>query len=393
MHNKTILISGAGIAGPALAYWLHRHGFAVTVVERAPALREGGQAVDFRGEAHLTVLRRMGVLEEIRAAATHMGEQTVVDAAGRKVVSLPAAFMSGDVEIRRGDLSRILYERTRDTTEYVFGDWITSLTETASGVHATFAHGEAREFDLVVGADGLHSGVRALVFGEESRFVRPLGYHVGAFSVPNHLNLDRTGLIYNEPGRGVILANYGEPGTATAAFFFETPPLSYDRHDVDQQKKLLMDAFVGVGWETSRLLSHLPDATDLYFDAISQVHMDRFTRGRVALVGDAGYGATLGGLGTGLAVVSAYVLAGELAVAAGDHRVAFPCYEEAIRGYAEECRKVSNSAGPFLAPPSRSRLWFRNAMYRVLSAPAMSGVFTKLSTKSANAITFRNYPL
>ncbi|SHF08661.1 FAD-dependent monooxygenase [Streptoalloteichus hindustanus] len=392
MHNKNILISGAGIAGPALAYWLNRYGFTTTVVERARALREGGQAVDFRGEAHLTVLRRMGILEEVHAMRTAMGDQVVVNAEGRKVASLPSGFMSGDVEIHRGDLSRIIHDRTKDGTEYVFGDWITSITESADGVHVTFAHGEPRDFDLVLGADGLHSGVRALVFGDESRFLHELGYYVAGISVPNHLDLDRTGLIYNEPNRGVLLASDRDRSVASAAFFFASPRLSYDRHDVDQQKKLVSDAFAHVGWETRRLLSHLPDATDFYFDSIAQIRMDRFTKGRVALVGDAGYGATLGGLGTGLAIVSAHVFAGELALANGDHRVAFPRYVEAITDYARGCQKVAGNAGPFLAPATRAKIWQRNQTYRMLSSRPLAGFFNKLSTKAANGITLRNYP-
>src|SRR5882762_926827 len=163
--NKNVLISGASIAGPALAFWLRRFGFNPTVVERAAGLREGGSAVDFRGPVHLTVLRRMGILDEIHRHRTTPKKWVFVDDNGRQKASLPANFAGGDVEIRRGDLSHILYEVTKDDTEFMFGDHITSVNETSHGVHVTFDKGAPRTFDLVVGADGMHSAVRALAFG------------------------------------------------------------------------------------------------------------------------------------------------------------------------------------------------------------------------------------
>jgi 2-polyprenyl-6-methoxyphenol hydroxylase-like FAD-dependent oxidoreductase len=228
--RRKVLISGASIAGPALAFWLSRYCARVTVVEKAPALREGGFAVDFRGHVHRTVLTRMGIWDELHARQTHMGRLTIVDAEGRDLVDLPAAFMSGDVEIFRGDLSRILYERTRDAVEYVFGDSITAMTVDADGVDVTFDHGAPRRFDLVVGADGLHSNVRRLAFGDESQYLRFLGYYVAGFDMPNHLGLDRTAKIYNEPGRMVDISNYdGDPDRAGAGLVFASERLDYDR--------------------------------------------------------------------------------------------------------------------------------------------------------------------
>ena len=164
MENQNILISGASVAGPALAYWLRRQGFNPTVVERAPSLRGGGYAVDFRGAAHLSVLAKMGLLDQIRDQQTHLDTTTYVDADGRRVASMPAEIFAGDVEILRGDLGRILYQATRDGTEYLFGDTITGLDQRADGVHVTFSRAEPRVFDLVIGADGLHSAVRRLAF-------------------------------------------------------------------------------------------------------------------------------------------------------------------------------------------------------------------------------------
>ncbi|MCE9575309.1 MAG: FAD-dependent monooxygenase [Deltaproteobacteria bacterium] len=391
MTSTTVLISGAGIAGPALAFWLHRHGFAPTIVERARALRVGGQAVDFRGEAHLGVLRKMGILEQVRARRTDMGEQTFVDGAGRPLVRLPAVFMSGDLEIQRGDLCQILYDATRSTTEYCFGDAITALVETDRGVEVSFERAAPRTFDLVIGADGLHSGVRALAFGEESRFLRFLGYHVAAFTLPNQWGLVRRGLTHSVPGRAVCLSSARAPAEARALLVFASPPLAYDRRDLDAQKAIVRDTFAGMGWETPRVLAALERADDLYFDAVARIELDTCARGRIALLGDAAFGGTLGGQGTGAAIIGAYVLAGELAAARGDHRAAFARYDQRIRAYATRCQNGAAHAGPFFAPRSRARLWLRNAMYRVLSSRAMAGVMRRLVTSAADAIALPDY--
>ncbi|MGV9600123.1 FAD-dependent monooxygenase [Streptosporangium sandarakinum] len=354
MKNTTVLISGASIAGPALAYWLTRYGYAVTVVERAPSLRPGGQAVDFKGEAQLSVLRRMGILEEVRRHQTGGTDQDIVDAAGRRLAVLPGEFTGGDVEILRGDLSALLYERTASRCEYVFGDSITSLTETADGVHVTFERGAPRTFDLVVGADGIHSNVRRLAFGPESEYVRFLGYYYALAD----LGADLGAGMYNEPGRMVSLGGPKSP----AFFVFASPPIDYDRYDVEAQKRILIDAYRGAGWRVPEILTRLPHARELYLDSISRVHIDRYASGRVVLLGDAAYGNTLGGFGTGLAVVGAYVLAGELALAGGDHRAGFRGYEEKLRGYAKVAGK--GDAGAFLAPPTRGRIRMRNWMFR-----------------------------
>ena len=162
--NRDILISGASVAGPALAWWLSRYGFHPTVVERAPQLRGGGYAVDFRGAVHLTVLAKMGILDAIKTRQTQLSATTIVDEQGRPVAQMPAHVFAGDVEILRGDLAQILHEATRETTEYLFGDSVTRLDERLGGVDVSFEHAPPRTFSLVIGADGLHSNVRRLAF-------------------------------------------------------------------------------------------------------------------------------------------------------------------------------------------------------------------------------------
>ncbi|MFD0567609.1 FAD-dependent monooxygenase [Kitasatospora saccharophila] len=184
-----ILISGAGVGGPALAHWLARYGHRPTVVELAPALRAGGQAVDFRGPTHLTVLRRMGLLDELRERRTGGTPMTFTDVRGRTRLRLPAEFAGGEVEIRRGDLVRLLHRHSAPGTEYLFGDTVTALRQDADGVDVTFRHAPARRFDLVIGADGLHSRVRALAFGPERQYVRHLGYYAATWPFANRLGL------------------------------------------------------------------------------------------------------------------------------------------------------------------------------------------------------------
>jgi 2-polyprenyl-6-methoxyphenol hydroxylase-like FAD-dependent oxidoreductase len=394
-----LLISGASIAGPALALQLARRGARVTVVEKAPALRPGGFAVDFRGHVHRKVLQDMGIWDEVHARQTHMGVQSVVDADGATRVDLPAALMSGDVEIPRGDLATIMYERTKDLAgvEYVFGDSIASLDETPTGVDVTFEQGAPRTFDLVVGADGLHSRTRTLAFGDESRYLRYLGYYVAAFDVPNHLGLHRTARLYSDPGRMVSLGNAdGVPSHAGASLVFSSAErLDYDRRDLAQQQKILTERYRGMGWEAERVLealARLSSVDELYFDAIAQIHIDRLSTGRVVLIGDAGYGATMGGMGTGAAIVAAYVLAGELAAAHGDHRTAFAAYEAGFRDFAKGCQKIAGNAGPFLAPPTERALRRRDRTYRILGSRPLAGLFKKLTEKAATDITLRDYP-
>jgi 2-polyprenyl-6-methoxyphenol hydroxylase-like FAD-dependent oxidoreductase len=379
MQNTTVLISGAGIAGPALAYWLHRYGCRVTVVERARALRTGGQPVDFKGATHRAVLARMGILDEVRRRQTGGRDQTIVDADGTPLATIPGEFTGGEIEIRRGDLSRILHERTANDCEYVFGDSITSLTDTDDGVHVTFERGAPRTVDLVVGADGIHSVVRRLAFGPESHHVHFLGYY---YALADLGDLTDEPLMYNEPGR---MAALGGP-KAPAFFVFASEPLAYDRFDTEHQKRLLCHAYRDAGWRVQELLPRVAGADEFHLDSISRVEVDRYASGRVVLVGDSAYGNTLGGFGSGLAVVGAYVLAGELLAAGGDHRVAFARYEREFRDYASVSRK--GNAGPFLAPPNRRRMWLRNRMF---NSPTMLRMMLRMTDGFATGIDLRDY--
>ncbi|MFD6351171.1 FAD-dependent monooxygenase [Nocardia tengchongensis] len=387
MRNTTVLISGASVAGPALAYWLHRYGFQVTVVEKAPALRAGGQAIDFTGETHMTVLERMGVLADIERRQTGKTDMVMLDESGRQRAVISGDFTGGDLEILRGDLAQVMYEHTADTCEYLFGDTVTALTETADGVDVEFAHAPARRFDLVFGCDGIHSRVRKLTFGAESEFVSHRGYYYALAGASQWEDTDAprdraVSYGWNAPGR--LAVNGG--AKAAQMYMFASPELDYSRDDFDEQRQIVAEKFAGMGGDVPGMLAQLPHLDGFYLDSLSKVTMKTFVSGRVALVGDAGYGNTLAGFGTGLAVIGAYVLAGELAVADGDHTVAFARYEDIMKRYM---RKADDARpGPFLAPKTALGLRFRNWF---LGSRAFD-MMLKYADSAKNDIELRDYP-
>lgn len=362
LRGLRVLISGAGVTGPAAAYWLSRYGADTTVVEVAPMLRTSGFAVDFRGPTHLGVLSKMGILEELRAVQTHGGAMRCVDEHGRQIFELPAELAGGDIEVRRRDLIQVLYERSAERAEYLFGDAIVAATETADGIQVEFTHHGSRTFDVMIAGDGLHSGARRIVFGPEQRYVRHLDYYLAGWDLPSSLTADTTPQHYNVPGRmASVAADPRAPDQTNAFVVFASPRLDYDWLDLDQQKKLIADTYTGLGWHVPELLAGLYDAPELYFDSISRVSVPTWSAGRTALLGDAAWGVTLGGMGVGTGIVGAYVLAGELAAARGDHRAGFVAYENRMRPYAARWQRGANP-GTFLAPATVSGLRFRNTL-------------------------------
>ncbi|MDX2972224.1 FAD-dependent monooxygenase [Kribbella solani] len=342
-----VLISGASVAGPVLAHWLHRYGFEPTIVERTPALRHGlgGHAVDLFSSA-AEVTRRMGCWDAIDAARTRLDSLTI-ERFGKRPVQVDlgrmyAGLSSSHVEILRGELTRILYDTTRDSTEYLFGDSIATMSDDGAGVDVTFDSGTERRFDLVVGADGLHSNVRRLAFGPEGPLHRPLGGYLAVFSMPDLFGLGNRTLAHLSVGKLVGIYGVRQTGLTRAGFLFRAPELQYDYRDKNEQKALLAKEFGDYGWKVPQLLQHLDAAEDFYFDSISQITLDSWYRGRIGLVGDAGYcpGPAVGG-GTSLAVVSAYVLAGELAAARSDLQSGLRNYERIIRPLADLSRRIS----------------------------------------------------
>ncbi|MFE1770865.1 FAD-dependent monooxygenase [Streptomyces sp. NPDC059008] len=350
--DMSVLISGASIGGPTLAYWLNRYGFHVTVVERAPGLRPGGQAIDVRGPA-LEVAERMGVLDEIRRQSTALRGMSVVDDDGNELSRTTEHTASGgridspDVEILRDDLARILFAAGGDEIEYLFDDSIATLEQDDNEVRVVFRSGTARTFDLVVGADGVHSHTRGLVFGAEENHLRHLGSYLGVWSAPNHLGLDRWEVLYrmrdgDQWGAMVMSVRDNTEARVFIGIESDQPPARFLPRDVMEQKRLVAREYADAGWEMPQLLKEMWDAPDFHLDSVAQIHMDSWSRGRVALLGDAGYCASpSSGQGTTMAMAAAYVLAGELRDAAGDHHAAFAAYERELRDFVAANQEIA----------------------------------------------------
>lgn len=394
-----VLISGASIAGPTLAYWLVRYGFDVTVVERAPTMRKtGGHAVDLFRPA-MEIVERMGVVDEIRSKVTGTDTLVIRRTDGRPVTldlrKVFAAVSDKHVEIMRDDLSEILYSASCSEAEYRFGDSITAIEDSG---RVTFEHHAPERFDIIVGADGLHSNVRTLVFGPESRFSTWLGGYLAILSVPNYLNLDGVMELTVDVRRGAGIYGAAHMGDARGGFFLRPPqPLNYHYRDVEQQKELLRKHFHDMDWEVPRLLAELDDTPAFYFDSITQLRLDTWSRGRVSLVGDAAYcpGPAVGG-STSMAVVGAYILAGELAAHSGDYAAAFAAYEREIGEYVRRSRGFAAKAAKAMVPGSRFELWAMIQAIRLIDAlpTPVSRAAAKLNAKGVrlhDSIAVRDY--
>jgi 2-polyprenyl-6-methoxyphenol hydroxylase-like FAD-dependent oxidoreductase len=395
--SKTVLISGAGIAGPALAYWLHRYGFRPTVVEVAAAPRPGGQTVDIRGIAR-EVVTRMGLMPAVEARLMHERGMEYVRASGRRSAAMPVELFDGggpvaEIEILRGDLAEILLDATTGDVEYLYGDSVTALAEDDRGVVVTFREGGERRFDLVVGADGVHSRVRSIAFGPESEYVRHLGGYGSFFTVDTPEPLDGWMKIYSAPGgRWVGLRPDHHPGQAKALLNFRSPTISYNRRDVQEQKALLAKTYAGLGWHTAKILEQLPDADDFYFDTTSQVVVPEWSRGRVVLLGDAGYcGSPLAGHGTALSLVGAYCLAGELAIAEGDHVRAFPEYQLRMQPYVDQRMELPPGGIKMAMPMTTAGIWLRNTSTRLMTSRPFRPLLAKAAVGSPDRISLTAY--
>ncbi|AXK35572.1 FAD-dependent oxidoreductase [Streptomyces armeniacus] len=379
--RRSVLISGASISGPALAYWLHRGGFAVTVVEKAGALRAGGYPIDIRGTA-IEVVRRMGILPQLRDVHTDSRLATFLDADGSTLAALSPATVAGsvegqDLEVRRGDLAEILYAAVRDDVEFLFNDSIATLDQYERGVDVTFRSGRQRTFDLVVGADGMHSQTRESLFGSEERFHRHLGYAFAIFTMPNTFGLSRELVLWNTPGKAAALYAVGDSHELHAFLNFHqpAPPLDALRNP-GTQRDLVAAVFADAGWEVPAIVKAMRDADDLFFDTAGQIRMPHWSSGRVALVGDAAYAPSfLTGQGSSLALAGAYMLANSLA-AHPDHTAAFAAYESGLREFAAVNQALVDNGAATLFPTTERALEQRNSMLRDLvtmpSAPPRS---------------------
>jgi 2-polyprenyl-6-methoxyphenol hydroxylase-like FAD-dependent oxidoreductase len=364
---RTVLISGAGIAGPTLAYWLARTGLRPTVVERANGQRSSGSPVDVRGPA-LPVAEEMGVIDDLRAAATHATGIRFVDPSGRlsRRMSTPASRSAAGtrkIEVPRADLARILCATVRDA-EFVYDDTVTRLDQDPGGVDVGFQHGADRRFDLVVGADGLHSTTRRLAFGSDRDFVRHLGVFVATTPLGEPPEHPHDVLLHNTPGR--LVAMHPVRGEAGVAFIFRHRAVAdFDHRDLAQHRRILAEAYAQEhGWRVPELLTRALRVDDLYFDAVSRVALPTWSTGRVVLLGDAAASVSLFGDGSSLAIAGARTLAA--ALAEGDHVTAFRRYEAEHRRRTDAWGRGAGLVAAMLIPKSRAGILVRNTAARLL---------------------------
>jgi len=370
----SILISGAGIAGPTLAFWLLEQGITPTLVERAPRLRTGGYVIDFWGLGY-EVAGKMGLLPVLNKEGYDVRELRLIDSQGRRVGGFDAEVfrnLTGGryLSIARSELARLLCEQIKDRCEVMFGDGITAIDDDGAGVNISFQHAPQRRFDAVIGADGLHSDVRQLVFGPEEQFERYLGYTVAAFQAEGYRPRDELVYVsYAVPGKQVArFAMRGDRTMFLFVFAADEPP-QVDVHDTAPQKALLNALFRDAGWECPQILAALDRTDDLYFDRVSQIHMDAWSKGRVAFIGDAAFCASLlAGQGSALAMGAAYILAGELGQAAAPE-AAFRRYEALLRPLLATKQKAARQFASGFAPKTHLGLFVRNQMTKAFAIP------------------------
>ncbi len=372
-----VLISGAGIAGPTLSYWLSRYGIETTIAEKASHLRTGGYVIDFWG-AGFEVADRMGLTAEIRAKGYQVDEVRVVDRNGNRKAGFPVrafreAMYGRFTSIARGDLATAIFEKLDDRVEVIFSESIASIEQTESKVQVKLQSGQARDFDLVVGADGLHSRVRELVFGGESSFERYLGYRAAAFEVSGYQPREELAyILHTEVNRQVARFSMRDDRTMFLLTFADESPIS--ARDISEQKALVRDHFKNSGWECPAILEAMETCQEFYFDRVSQIRMGAYpplwTRGRVILLGDAAFCVSLlAGEGSSLAMAAAYILAGELQRADGDYALAFKRYQDVFGPFLLGKQKAALRMAGTFAPKTRLALGMRNQLFQMLGVP------------------------
>jgi 2-polyprenyl-6-methoxyphenol hydroxylase-like FAD-dependent oxidoreductase len=395
MNKKDVLVSGAGIAGLTMCYWLNHYGFRVTLIERFPGLRLGGQNIDVKGPA-LEIAKKMNLLEEIRAANTTEQGMKWVNTNNQVVAEFPkedALSMTQEHEILRGDLLRILFDRIKEQTTVQFGQQIVSLKDEADKVWVSFADGKQEKYDLVISAEGIGSKTRDLVLGDEVKFDYK-GVYTSYFTVAKTSSDSAWARWCNALGGIVFLLRPDNYGSTRASITFLSGEKGYEKLSLDEQKKLLISKIHDAGWESGRLVKEIERSTDIYLDRVSQVRVASWSKGRVVIVGDAAWCATpLAGKGTDLAMSGAYILAGELSKT-DDHSMAFKNYEDKMRPYAESCQRLPPGVPRLVYPTSRPGLAVLNGIVSLIGSKpvkSMMRLFKKKGKESKSEFNLPHY--
>lgn len=373
-----VLIVGAGIAGSTLAYWLRRAGHQPTLLEVASRVRTGGYLIDFWGTG-FDVAQRMGLVPRLRRKGYQLTEARDVADDGHTRTALDASRFAAEtngryVTLLRGDLAAAIYESLNLEVETIFGDTVCSLDDDGTRVRAAFEHGASRDFDLVVGADGLHSRVRDLAFGPAAAFERELGIAVAAFDVTGYRPRDElVAVMHAERGSQMIRAALRDDKTMFMVSFRHNGRLPLD--DRAAQEALLRRKLAGARWEIPAILDRIPSAHTFFLDRASQIRMPAWTSGRIALIGDAAAcPSLLAGQGSTLAMVAAYVLAAELARTPADYRTAFAEYERRLMPMLRTKQDAARGLGIVFAPANRRDLLLRSAGMRLMGVPRLAGL-------------------
>ena len=391
---KKILVTGGSVSANTLAWWLVKGGFDVTVVEKAPEFRDGGQNIDVRGAAR-TVLRRMGLEQRVEKEGTGETAWTFVDEKGEVVAKfelkdLGANGPTAELEILRGELAKIIFEQVRADVQYRFGDAIEAISEHDRLVNVCFRSGKEENYDLVVVAEGVGSSTRELVLKGENE-PRWMDITMGYFTIPKGQDDSSEARWYNAPGGRSVFLRPDNKGSTRAVLTLQAAIREVPEHSLEEQKRWLKQTFADAGWETPRVLDGLDKADDLYFDVLRQVKLDRWHKGRVVLTGDAAWCATpLSGIGTTLAIVGAYVLAGELSKT-DNIEDALISYEKIMRPFVEQGQNVSKIAPRLNHPRSHLGISLQRTLLAVVSKPGLRDLLAKVAMPGADKIDLPDY--
>ncbi len=399
-NTTHVLVSGGGIAGNALALQLLRAGIRVTVVERATAPRPGGQAVDLRGPSR-EVAERMGLMPGIRKLQLHELGWKYLDERGNEYARMTAEMFGGEgpaaeIEIQRGDLNEVLLDLLREQggqLDYRYGESIDKIVQDPEGVYVTFASGRSERFDVLVGADGVHSATRKLVFGPEERFATHLGGYMAFFTIPTPDDLEQGWL----SGVGIPGAFFGirpdrDPASSKAIITLRADADPALHRDVAAQQRFIHQRLADAGWKAPLILDAMSTATDFYFDELARIDMPALSAGRVTLLGDSGFcGSPMTGMGTAMAIVGAYVLAGELAASPADIPGALARYEEKITPFLDKAKELPGGGIQAMCPNSKLGIRLARISMRLMTSRAFSPLAAKLFTPKTEDYVLPTY--